>query len=306
MDTPAVSRRTALAGLGALGVAAAAPVASANAAPGRKALIGKAMRGELHVMSFNIRYDTGKTKPGEADYWADRAPILTQFLKLEQPTILGIQEGLYHQLAAVEAALPTHKMIGYGRDGGSNGEYSSIFYDPARVSVLEWDQFWLSDTPDLIASKTWGNNVTRIVTWARMVDRATNKGVRVHQHALRPPVRARPHQERRGHGHSRQDLREAPDDHHRRLQLRRPQERRLRHPRRLRRLQGHVGPHLPQAHQGFGTFPGYKDPVVGGDRIDWVLASPSVTILEAAISMFRVRGRYPSDHAPVHALVRLP
>lgn len=58
--------------------------------------------------------------------------------------------------------------------------------------------------------------------------------------------------------------------------------------------------------KAFGTFPGYKDPVVGGDRIDWVLASPAVTILEAAINMLRVRGRYPSDHAPVHALVRLP
>jgi endonuclease/exonuclease/phosphatase family metal-dependent hydrolase len=55
----------------------------------------------------------------------------------------------------------------------------------------------------------------------------------------------------------------------------------------------------------WGTFPDYGEPVRGGDRIDWILANAGVEVLEAAINPFRVDGRYPSDHLPVQALVRL-
>ncbi|MEV1009561.1 endonuclease/exonuclease/phosphatase family protein [Streptomyces sp. NPDC049881] len=56
----------------------------------------------------------------------------------------------------------------------------------------------------------------------------------------------------------------------------------------------------------WGTFPNYREPVEGGDRIDWLLVDGGVEVERAAINTYRSRaGRYPSDHAPVHALVRL-
>jgi endonuclease/exonuclease/phosphatase family metal-dependent hydrolase len=57
----------------------------------------------------------------------------------------------------------------------------------------------------------------------------------------------------------------------------------------------------------WGTFPGYEDPVEGGDRIDWVLTIDGLVTTRAAINVWRdASGAYPSDHAPVQALITLP
>jgi hypothetical protein len=49
-----------------------------------------------------------------------------------------------------------------------------IFYDERRLDPLEYDQYWLSDTPDVIGSKTWGGCCPRMVTWIRFLDRRTD------------------------------------------------------------------------------------------------------------------------------------
>jgi endonuclease/exonuclease/phosphatase family metal-dependent hydrolase len=36
--------------------------------------------------------------------------------------------------------------------------------------VLDSGTFWFSDTPEQPGSKTWGNDITRICTWARFRD----------------------------------------------------------------------------------------------------------------------------------------
>lgn len=307
MNPSPVSRRSALAGLGALGLGAAG-VSASNASPKKDAgapLIGKARRGELHVMSFNIRYDRSGTRPGQADYWGDRKPLVTRLVKAEQPTILGVQEALYHQLGAIEAGLPGYRMVGYGRDGGSGGEYSSIFYDPKRLTVIEWDQFWLSDTPRVIKSATWGNNVTRIVVWARMVDVTTNTeflAVNTHFDHESEPARQK----------SAQVIVDLAKQH-KELPVVVTGD--------FNSPAGDSAAYSTLVGSGafkdtweaaarkltpaYGTFPNYRDPAVGQRRIDWVLASPAVTVLEAAINTATWKGRWPSDHTPVQAVIRL-
>ena len=68
-------------------------------------LIGPATGRDLHVMSYNIRFHHSGTHAGNPDHWPDRAPRLARLLQLEQPTLLGVQEALHHQLPAVEQAL---------------------------------------------------------------------------------------------------------------------------------------------------------------------------------------------------------
>ena len=79
----------------------------AGAAPGGGALIGPAAGRDLHVMSFNIRCVVSGTTPGHPDHWPDRAPLVQEFLGLEQPTLLGVQEAGFEQLAAIQAACRT-------------------------------------------------------------------------------------------------------------------------------------------------------------------------------------------------------
>ncbi|MEJ6542159.1 endonuclease/exonuclease/phosphatase family protein [Brachybacterium paraconglomeratum] len=312
----APARRTVLTGLGAAGGAAlAAAAAPAGAAPAQnpsRALIGRAKRDELHVMSFNIRYDRssgGGTVEGDPDHWPTRRPLLIELLEREKPTLLGIQEALYGQLTAIESALPRHRSIGYGREGGSAGEYSAIFYDSTRLEVLQWDQFWLSDTPEVIGSATWGNTVTRIVVWARMRDLASGAEfamINTHFDHRSEPARIRGADamidlfqggeldglstivtgDFNSHAHDSGAYTTLVTD----------------------------GPTVDtwdsaaqRVTPAWGTFPGYEDPVEDGDRIDWVLTTDDLVTTKAAINVWRdASGAYPSDHAPVQALIELP
>ena len=272
-------------------------------------LIGGARRDQLHVMTFNLRHDrSALTEESDPDHWPARRPILIDLLERERPTLLAVQEALFGQLSAIREALPGHEMIGYGRDGGSAGEHSAIFYDRERLRVTEWDQFWLSDTPQLIGSATWGNTVTRIVVRARMEDLATGREFAVlntHFDHESEPARIRSAQ-------AMIDQFEGGE---------------------LDRLPTLVTGDFNSAAHGsgayttlvtdgptrdtwdaaqkqltpaWGTFLDYRAPVEGGDRIDWVLATEEFTVLEAAINVSTDRhGAFPSDHAAVQALVAL-
>ncbi|WP_140398414.1 endonuclease/exonuclease/phosphatase family protein [Brachybacterium massiliense] len=275
----------------------------------RHPLIGPARQDHLHVMTFNLRYDNSSaTAVGEPDHWPERRPLMIDLLAREQPTLLGVQEALFGQLDALREALPGHSMIGYGREGGSAGEHSALLYDPSRLRIRQWDQFWLSDTPQLIGSTSWGNRITRIVVWARMEDLATGRElamITTHLDHESEPARVR----------SAQALID------------------LLGSSALKGLPTLVtGDFNSPAHSSgaytalvtggpfrdtwdaaqqrltpaWGTFPNYREPVEGGERIDWVLATEEFTVLEAAINPGAdSRGRFPSDHAAVQARVAL-
>jgi len=302
---------TAAGALGALGVAGAlaAPAASAAttaARPGRRALIGPAKGSTLHAMSFNIRLDReDATQPGEPDHWPDRAPLVTAFLALEQPTILGVQEAEFQQLVAVENGLGKHyRTVGYGRSGGADGEYSAIFYDARRLTLLWWDQFWLSDTPDVIGSATWGNSVTRIVTWARFRDERTGtEFVHVNSHF--------DHESENARVRSAEVVRDLAAgfglpvvftaDCNAAAERSAPYDVLVTDGGLLDTWRAAAEQLTPEV----GSFPNYGEPVPGGDRIDWVLATPGTEVLAATINTWTSGGRYPSDHTPVQALLRL-
>ena len=44
-----------------------------------------------------------------------------------------------------------------------------------RLEPLAHDHFWLSDTPEVVGSSTWGNANRRMVTWVKFRDLATAK-----------------------------------------------------------------------------------------------------------------------------------
>ncbi|MCZ9340449.1 endonuclease/exonuclease/phosphatase family protein, partial [Streptomyces sp. TRM76130] len=55
----------------------------------------------------------------------------------------------------------------------------------------------------------------------------------------------------------------------------------------------------------YATFHGYRPLTPGGDRIDWILVTPGVTVHRAAINTFSRDGQFPSDHLPVQATLTL-
>ena len=55
-----------------------------------------------------------------------------------------------------------------------------------------------------------------------------------------------------------------------------------------------------------GTFTGFVLTATTGPKIDYILVPPGAEVIDAAIVRTSRDGRYPSDHFPVTATVRLP
>lgn len=137
-----------------------------------------AAQAAVRVLSFNIRYGTANDG---AHRWEARRDAVIGTIRDHAPHVLGVQEALRFQLDELARALPGYRELGVGRDDGRTaGEYSAILVDTARFSLLADGTFWYSDTPTVPGSMHWGNRITRIATWVRLIDRATGDTLRVY------------------------------------------------------------------------------------------------------------------------------
>jgi len=128
---------------------------------------------DLHVMTFNIRYDTPADSLNAWPHRRDNAATQVLFHDIQ---LLGVQEALHGQLEDLAARLPRFRYLGVGRDDGKQkGEYSAIFYDTTRLQPLQSATFWLSLTPEVPGSKSWDAAITRIVTCAKFKDRRNGR-----------------------------------------------------------------------------------------------------------------------------------
>ena len=126
----------------------------------------------LSVMSFNIRL------PAESDgvdYWETRKPLAVRMLREQQPDVIGLQELVKAQADYLVRELPQYAWFGRGREADGGGEHMGVFYRKDRLKVIESGDFWLSDTPDVAGSITWGHPHPRMVTWALFEQRSDGR-----------------------------------------------------------------------------------------------------------------------------------
>jgi endonuclease/exonuclease/phosphatase family metal-dependent hydrolase len=239
--------------------------------------------------------------------WPLRRDLLVSVIRDAHPDVLGLQEALRFQLDEIGAALATYREVGVGRDDGIEaGEYSAILFDSTRVALEDSGTFWLSDTPEEPGSTSWGNRITRICTWARLRERDT--GAVFYHFNTHWDHQSQPSRERsarlileriaaRGQpgtpvlltgdfnaGESNPAFRTLVEDT-------------------VVSLRDTFRALHPDA-TGVGTFNGFEGDS-DGDKIDAILASPEWRVLDAEIARVNDRGRYPSDHYPVTASLRL-
>lgn len=138
---------------------------------GSTSFITTAQDSTISVITFNVRYDN----PDDAENnWHYRKQDIVAFIEHEHPDILGIQEGLFHQVTYLDSALTSYQYVGVGRDDGKTaGEFSPIFYDTTKVRLLQQGTFWLSLTPDT-PSVGWDAALPRICTYAQFRSIATS------------------------------------------------------------------------------------------------------------------------------------
>ncbi len=252
----------------------------------------------LDVMTFNVRY--GSAKDG-GNAWERRKDILVDTLRAHDPDVFGVQECLDFQAAYIAAHLDGHTWIGLGRNADGGGEMTAVFFRKGLLMALESGHFWLSETPDVPASKSWDTSLPRIASWIKFHAPASktdfyffnthfdHRGVqarlesakllaeRIRPLAAQLPVvltgdfnalagTSAPWQALTAHG-----MRDA-----------------------WQRAAKKKGP--------ANTWNGFETPGPGAARrIDWILVSPRIEVLHCETVTRQQDGRYPSDHFPVLA-----
>jgi endonuclease/exonuclease/phosphatase family metal-dependent hydrolase len=258
-------------------------------------------RTPLTVMTFNIRY--GTANDGE-NRWALRKDFLIDVIKEQNADVVGLQEALASQIDEIVAAIPAYGVIGVGRDDGARkGEYAAILFRRDRFQVSDAGTFWFSDTPNTIASTSWGNRITRICTWARLVDRDGRAfwHFNVHLDHESQPSRERSAQLLRRRIDARASTAEP-------VVVTGDFNAGEKNPAVAAMTAGGIfADTFRVAHadeQTVGTFTGFDVTKTAGEKIDYVFAPAGAEVLRAEIVRTARAGRTPSDHFPVVAQIR--
>lgn len=117
----------------------------------------------FRVMTFNIRYDFPNDGPNR---WPHRLPVVAKVIRESGAAVIGLQEDKGEQIDDLRAHLPGYEFLGRGRNATGSGERCAIVVKTDDVRVRDSGDVWLSDTPDVPGSNTWGDRYPRKFTWA--------------------------------------------------------------------------------------------------------------------------------------------
>lgn len=137
--------------------------------------------GDLRVMSFNIRFaKAGHSEESSENNWADadhpRRERAIRVVCDYKPDLLGVQEAREGQIDDLRKALPEFEFYGVGRDDGkTGGEFSGIFYRKHRFTRMNAGSFWLSATPEQVGTTFSFNKLPRIASWVKLTDNKSGR-----------------------------------------------------------------------------------------------------------------------------------
>lgn len=114
------------------------------------------------VMTFNLRFATSLDGPNE---WQYRQNLVVDLIRRHAPDLLATQEGTVPMLRFLEAELTEYVPLTAHRRVDESCQYPTIFYRAGRFQVLHSAEFWLSRTPEVHRSLSWGSAFPRLATY---------------------------------------------------------------------------------------------------------------------------------------------
>ena len=130
----------------------------------------------VRFLTFNIRYANKDDGP---DQWENRRDTVAAIINREAD-IVATQEALPVQIADLTERLKEFTVVSRTREvSEKEGEACAVFFRKDRFEATASGTFWLSDTPDVPGSKSWGNKLPRICTWIVLKEKATGRELRV-------------------------------------------------------------------------------------------------------------------------------
>jgi endonuclease/exonuclease/phosphatase family metal-dependent hydrolase len=262
----------------------------------------------ITVMTFNVRCDVASDGPNR---WSERKEMVRDLIHRVAADFVGMQEPMDNQMAYLREQLPEYGCLVRSREVDPKaGEACPLLYraERWRLDPDEHGFFWMSETPATPGSRSWNTAYPRITTWGRFLDKNTGQAIYVFNTHL--DHRSEPARQngakllaKRIAERKHDDPVLVTGDFNCRESSVALQWLTGKTPDAPVKLVDTFRAIHPDAKDD-GTFHGFSGKTEGG-KIDFVLGSSSLKVLAAEILRDKQDGRYPTDHFPVMAEVRL-
>lgn len=137
----------------------------------------------IKVLSYNVKVFDALQELLQTEISFSKRKVRLAYRVLEEfpyPDVIGLQEFTTDHMDEIFANFSGHYgIVTYYREGGfenpkvlsfgaKRDEASPILYRKDKFELVEHGCYWLSDTPDVVGSSTWGAEHVRICTWVRL------------------------------------------------------------------------------------------------------------------------------------------
>ncbi len=137
------------------------------------------------VLSCNIRVALPEDE-ATGNGWASRRDLCVEVIKAQNADLICLQEVLQVQMEDLEKGLPDFTGFGFvgpemdtRKEGYQGIAKNPVFYSKRRYDFVSAGGFWLSETPHLPGSLSWGSARARHVNWVRLRERNSGRQLRV-------------------------------------------------------------------------------------------------------------------------------
>lgn len=135
-------------------------------------------KSEISIMSLNLL--TSHFRTFRFKSFSKRCIAIKQMIQQYKPDIIGVQELNKQMFDNINDLFDAYTIVGDSRHSKYNDEFCSILFKKDKFELLESRTLWLSNSPTVIGSKHPFSQFPRIVTYAHLKEKKTNKLISVY------------------------------------------------------------------------------------------------------------------------------
>ena len=253
------------------------------------------------LISSNIRFEN--PADGVND-WPHRRTVLAQTLLAHTPDIIATQEGRFGQLEDFGILLSDYHIVDHHRSWIKERMYPTFFVKKNSWEIIKSDDLWLSETPHVAGSLSFGSPFPRLLTWMKIQPKNSDRNLLlINTHLDHMRLETREEQvkvlvneiQKKREPQTKLiimgDFNDSPQS-------------------KVRNIISEAFPDLIDSWKVFNSVEetshhAFSGECQNGSRIDWILVDKDLSVEKCFLDKSHVDGRYPSDHFPVVCKIRI-
>lgn len=136
--------------------------------------VGASFAEPINVATWNIRINIKKDSVA-GNVWGNRREAIVKMVQSNDFDIWGVQEDFNRELNELNSLLPNFSRKGFpNHENGRVGTFNSVFYKKRRFDERESGMFYLAPRDD-VPMIGWNGKYIRSCTWVKLVERNTSQ-----------------------------------------------------------------------------------------------------------------------------------